>query len=71
VFIGTWIITELALPSDNIVMLIALIIISFVGFLYGMRMFAYMKKLDFIFYGQFIRDIESVAKFIIKKINRK
>ncbi len=71
VFALTWITTHVFVEPGNIFVTIFLIIISVVGLVYGLEMFRLLIKLDYIFAGQFIRDIESISKSIVKVIKPK
>ena len=65
VFVLTWITTEVFMHTGNMYINIFLIIISIVGIGYGLEMFRLLMKMDYLFFGQYIRDAESVGRWIV------
>ena len=65
VFVLTWLTTEVFMNTGNMYINIFLIIISIIGIRYGLEMFRLLMKMDYLFFGQYIRDAESVGRWIV------
>lgn len=65
VFFLTWIITEVFMHTGNMYINIFLITITIIGLGYGLEMFRLLLKMDYLFMGQYVRDAESVGRWIV------
>ncbi len=54
----------------EIISLVFIAIIALVGTFYGLMAFYGMMKLDDVFFGQFIKDIESLTNWITKRTKK-
>ena len=68
VFFIAWMALEVV--PHNLIGVIAGILIAVYGIYHGMKMMLYLYKLDFIFMGQFIRDAENIAKWIVNRFKK-
>lgn len=65
IFFISWMLVHSPFQVDTIFSLVVLLVISLFGLYHGLRMFLLLVKMDYIFFGQPIRDAESIAKWVV------